>query len=79
MKRILRFLAVAFILAAMVVDMAAPAFAKITPVVIAQFCENPAGHQAPGQQPTCSGQAQEQVTITENQNPADHAPPGQNK
>ncbi|HSI81368.1 MAG TPA: hypothetical protein VK919_12050 [Solirubrobacterales bacterium] len=40
-------------------------------------CTNPAGHQPPGQQPTCTGGAHEQET--EVQNRAGHAPPGQNK
>ena len=79
MKRILLVLTVAFVLAAMMVAMAMPAFAKITPVVIAEFCENPAGHQPPGQQPSCSGEALTPVVVTENQNPAGHAPPGQNR
>ena len=48
--------------------------AKIEPVDVS--CSNPAGHQPPGQQPTCSGGAHEQET--ENQNPAGHAPPGHN-
>jgi hypothetical protein len=61
----------------------APAFmtsasAKIRPVIIEQHCENPADSQPPGRQPVCQGQTQEQVTVTENQNPAGHAPPGQN-
>jgi hypothetical protein len=55
------------------------ASAKIQEVVIDQHCENPAGHQPPGQQPTCSGEGQTQITETENQNPAGHAPPGQNE
>jgi len=48
--------------------------AKIEPVDVS--CTNPAGHLAGGQQPTCSGAAQEQET--ENQNPAGHAPGGHN-
>jgi hypothetical protein len=54
------------------------ASAKIEPVIIDQFCQNPSGHQPPGQQDSCQGEAQEEVTVTENQNPAGHAPPGQN-
>lgn len=54
------------------------AFAKIEPVIIDEFCENPSGNQPPGQQDKCQG-ANEEVVITENQNPAGKAPPGQNK
>ena len=46
------------------------AFAKITP----PSCENPAGHNPPGQQPTCKGEGLEQQPAL---NPAGHAPPGQ--
>jgi hypothetical protein len=49
-------------------------FAKITAVDTA--CTNNGGHQAGGQQPTCKGSGQTQES--ENQNPAGHAPPGQN-
>jgi hypothetical protein len=49
--------------------------AKITPVPIA--CENSNGHRPPGQQPECKGKGHDQVS--ENQNPAGKAPPGQNK
>ena len=69
MKRILKVLTVAFVMAVIMV-MAAPAFAKITP----PSCENPGGHQPPGQQPTCKGEGQTQKPAT---NPAGHAPPGQ--
>ena len=54
------------------------AFAKIEPVIVDEFCENPAGAQPPGQQDECQGEGQTEVVITENQNPAGHAPPGQN-
>lgn len=50
------------------------AFAKITEEPVA--CENPAGNEPGGQQPECKGEGQTQ--ITENQNPAGKAPPGQN-
>ena len=79
MKRILLGLTVALVMAAMMVAAAMPAFAKITPVVIDQFCENPAGHQPPGQQDSCTGQGLTPVVVTENRNPAGHAPPGQNR
>ncbi len=73
-------------LAAMAVTLTiaiAPAFmnsasAKISSVVIEERCENPQGKEAGGQQPQCKGQAQEQITVTENQNPSGKAPPGQN-
>lgn len=51
------------------------ASAAISPVDVS--CTNPAGHLAGGQQPTCEGVSQTQET--ENQNPAGHAPSGQNK
>ena len=51
------------------------AFAKISEVPTGS--ENPAGKEAPGQQPEAEGQGQTQ--FTENQNPSGQAPPGQNK
>lgn len=48
--------------------------AKIAPVDIS--CTNNGGHQPGGQQPTCKGSSLTQDS--ENQNPAGHAPPGQN-
>ncbi|MET7700290.1 hypothetical protein [Streptomyces sp. NPDC005485] len=39
-------------------------------------CTNNGGHQPGGQQPSCTGGGLTQDT--ENQNPAGHAPPGQN-
>ena len=65
MKRVLTVLAVALVMAAMLAVMVAPAFAKIEPVT-----RNPQGHVTQGS----SGQAQ----TTTNENPAGHAPPGQN-
>jgi hypothetical protein len=53
---------------------AEPAAAKIRPVDVS--CDNNGGQQPPGQQPTCTGGGLTQNT--ENQNPAGHAPPGQN-
>ncbi len=50
------------------------AFAKITEEPVA--CENPGGNEPGGQQPVRKGAGQTQ--ITENQNPAGKAPPGQN-
>jgi hypothetical protein len=51
------------------------ALAAITPVDIS--CTNNGGQMPPGQQPTCTGGGLTQQS--ENQNPAGHAPPGQNK
>ncbi|HEX6497877.1 MAG TPA: hypothetical protein VF054_02475 [Micromonosporaceae bacterium] len=48
--------------------------AKITSVDTS--CENQGGNLPQGQQPTCTGGGLTQNT--ENQNPAGHAPPGQN-
>lgn len=48
--------------------------AKIQPVDTS--CTNNGGHQPGGQQPSCTGGGLTQNT--ENQNPAGHAPPGQN-
>ena len=39
-------------------------------------CDNNGGQQPGGQQPSCHGNGLTQVS--ENQNPAGHAPPGQN-
>ena len=39
-------------------------------------CDNPAGHQPGGQQPSCNNDTLTQHS--ENQNPAGHAPRGQN-
>jgi len=74
MKRILTVMAVSLVMAAMLVAMAMPAFAKITPVDT--VCTNNGGNQAGGQQPSCKGGGQTQET--ENQNPSGRAPPGQN-
>jgi hypothetical protein len=48
--------------------------AKIQPVDTQ--CTNNGGHQPAGQQPSCTGGGLTQES--ENQNPAGHAPPGQN-
>jgi hypothetical protein len=66
-KRILLVMAVGLVMAAVVIAMAMPAFAKITPV-----CENPGGGEPQGK---CQGKA----LTKENRNPAGHAPPGHNK
>jgi hypothetical protein len=79
MKRKLIFVTCAAALA--VGGAAAPAtgaFAKITPVTTNTSCENGGGNQPGGQQPTCTGSGLTQNTTTTNQNPAGHAPPGQN-
>ncbi len=75
MKRILMVLTVALVMAAMMVVMAVPVFAKITAEPVA--CETGGGgNQPPGQQPECKGGGLEQQT--ENRNPSGKAPPGQN-
>jgi hypothetical protein len=74
MKRVLTVLAVALVMAAIVVATAMPAFAKIRAVDTS--CTNGGGNQPGGQQPSCQGAGLTQQT--ENQNPAGHAPPGQN-
>ncbi|MFF9276067.1 hypothetical protein [Streptomyces griseosporeus] len=48
--------------------------AKIQPVDTS--CTNNGGHEPGGQQPSCTGGGLTQNS--ENQNPAGHAPPGQN-
>lgn len=62
--------AVAAALGLALLPAAGAATAAITPV-----CENGGGNQPPGQQDRCNGQG----LTEENQNPAGHAPPGQNK
>ena len=74
MKRILMVLTVALVMAAMMVVMAVPVFAKITAEPVA--CESGGGNLPPGQQPECKGGGLEQQT--ENRNPSGKAPPGQN-
>jgi hypothetical protein len=61
-------------LAATSIAFAPDATAKIKAVDTS--CENGGGNLPGGQQPTCTGNGLDQNT--ENQNPAGHAPPGQN-
>ena len=70
MKRVLTVVAVALVMAAMMVAMAMPAFAKISPA----HCETSGGGEPPGQQPVCKGGGLEQEPAT---NPAGGEPPGQ--
>ncbi len=70
MKRIIMVLSVALVVAAMMVAMAMPAFAKITPA----SCENQGGNMPGGQQPVCTGGGLTQNPAT---NPAGNEPPGQ--
>jgi hypothetical protein len=65
---------VALFLMALMALSAGSAFAKISPVDTS--CQNNGGNQPGGQQPSCTGGGLTQNT--ENQNPAGHAPPGQN-
>jgi hypothetical protein len=67
-------LLIAALAMALTMSLGGVSFAKITAVDTA--CTNNGGHQAGGQQPTCKGSGQTQES--ENQNPAGHAPPGQN-
>ncbi len=64
MKRVLILLTVALLMLSMLA-VSSPAFAKIT-----QVTRNPQGHETQG----TPGKAQ----TTQNENPAGHAPPGQN-
>jgi hypothetical protein len=77
MKRVITVLALALVMAAIMVAMAMPAFAKITPAQ-PPSCENNGGQQPRGQQPTCTGGGLTQNEATPATNPAGHAPPGQN-
>jgi hypothetical protein len=67
-------MAVTLSVAMLVSSVAAPAAAKIKAVDTS--CENQGGQEPGGQQPSCKGAGLTQHT--ENQNPAGHAPPGQN-
>ena len=78
MKRIFSIIMVALVMAAVMVVMAAPAFAKITPAQPAS-CENKSGAMPGGQQPECKGGGLKQNEAQPAKNPAGNAPPGQNK
>jgi hypothetical protein len=71
-------MAVALSVAMLVSSVATPVQAKIQPVTTDTGCVNNGGQRPNGQQPTCEGGGLTQETETENQNPAGHAPPGQN-
>jgi Spy/CpxP family protein refolding chaperone len=75
-NRVLTFLAVALVMAAMMVVMSAPAFAKITPAQ-PPSCENAGGNEPGGQQPTCQGEGLTQNQATPATNPSGNEPPGQ--
>jgi hypothetical protein len=74
MRKLRRALAIAALAALVGVPAGGTALAKIAPVDTA--CTNNGGQQPGGQQPTCQGGGLTQES--ENQNPAGHAPPGQN-
>ena len=67
-------LLVSALVMALMMSFGGMAFAKIQAVDVS--CTNQGGNQPGGQQPTCQGAGLTQET--ENQNPAGHAPPGQN-
>jgi len=63
-------MAVTLSVAMLVSSVAAPVAAKISP----PSCQTSSGQQPPGQQPVCQGSGLEQEPA---ENPAGHAPPGQ--
>jgi hypothetical protein len=67
-------LLIAALALALTMSLGGVSFAKITAVDTS--CTNNGGNQPGGQQPSCTGGGLTQNT--ENQNPAGHAPPGQN-
>jgi hypothetical protein len=73
MRKRVTMLVMAFVVALMM-SFGGAAFAKISSVDTS--CTNNGGHQPGGQQPSCTGGGLTQQS--ENQNPAGHAPPGQN-
>ena len=77
-KRIGLLMVAALMAAMMMVATAAPAFAKITPAE-PPSCENKAGHEPPGKQPSCGnseGLIQNPGKCAAN--PTGKCPPGQN-
>jgi hypothetical protein len=67
-------LLIAALAMALTMSLGGVSFAKIQSVDTS--CTNNGGNQPGGQQPSCTGGGLTQNT--ENQNPAGHAPPGQN-
>ena len=71
--------AIAVVLSAplLVLSVATPAEAKITPGS-PPSCTNGGGNQPGGQQPNCQGEGLTQNPATPATNPSGHAPPGHN-
>jgi hypothetical protein len=69
-------MAVTLSVAMLVSSLATPVQAKITPAQ-PPSCENPAGNEPGGQQPTCQGEGLTQNEAKPARNPAGNEPPGQ--